>query len=450
MSKVISSLLSKLIKNKKINNLIIKISFLLSCTYIIIQFVDSIFFFPINLGDEWYFTRDLNYFLKYGYYDSVIRGISIPYTLLSSFIHFFLNDISFSLRLANAVIVFLLFLYLCLRKDLLKHNNKLIFATQSLVLIGTTGGIFYGTNDSFLFVSFFILCSETYLYLKQYQINKFFLVIIFSICILSRPHFIIYFPILFFSLYTFLFFRDGLNIKNLFNPILLSFFISFLIVLLFNYPKLLENNFSHNQGTYLPKFLFLSYSDKSDTYKTDDQGFNWIQWCFYSQMVSENKRFGLFAPFVDWEEVRKYKLKSDSMSLPNSYQEYIFKYPTFVLKRIPFSMIEVSIYSLRYVGILLIFIPLWLIYRYNKKYINSSSFILILTFIGIFSWAIIMPNSIAQQRLFPFYLMLLILATDRKLFISNDIYKSAVVLNLIFIDVVMFYAFFKWGIFRSL
>ena len=53
-----------------------------------------------------------------------------------------------------------------------------------------------------------------------------------------------------------------------------------LFVLLFNYPKLIEKKFSHDQGNYLPKYLFLSYSDKSGTYKTDDPDFNWIEWCF--------------------------------------------------------------------------------------------------------------------------------------------------------------------------
>ena len=167
-------------------------------------------------------------------------------------------------------------MYLFARKDLLRHNNKLIFATHSFLLIGTTGGIFYGTNDSFLFVSVFILFAETYIYLKQHKVNILFLIVIFSICILSRPHFLIYLPILFFSIYTLLFVREGLNFKNLFNPILLSFFTSFIIVLLFNYPKLLKNKFSHNQGTYLPKYLFFSYTDKTDTYKTKDPDFNWI------------------------------------------------------------------------------------------------------------------------------------------------------------------------------
>ena len=430
------------------NNLIVKFSFILSFIYILIQFINSIFFFPENLGDEWFFTRDLIYYLDNGYYNSVIHGISIPFTLLSGSIYYFLNEISISLRLANSIIVFLLLIYLFFRKPLLRTNHKLIFTTHLFLLIGTTGGIFYGTNDSFFFVSVFILCAETYLYLKRHRVNILFLILIFSICILSRPHFIIYLPILFFSLYTILFFRDGLNIRNLFNPILISFFTSFLVVLLFNYPKLLENKFSHDQGTYLPKFLFFSYADKSGTYKTDDPDFNWVQWCFYSQMVSENKRFGLFASFVDWEEVREYKLKEDSQDLPDSYQEYILKYPAFILKRIPLSIIEICVFSLRYVGILLIFIPFWLIYRINKRSINSSIFIPTITFIGIISWSIIMPTSIPQHKFMPFYLMLIILLTNK-----NDLsskHRKIITLNLFILNFCIVYAFVKWGLFRSL
>ena len=439
-----------MIKNDKIINLIIKLSFLLSCIYIIIQFVDSIFFFPINLGDEWYFTRDLNYFLKHGYYDSVIRGISIPYTLLSSFIYYFIKEIYLSLRLANAIIVFLLFFYLFFRKTLLKHNHKIIFTTHLFVLIGTTGGIFYGTNDSFLFISFFILCSESYLYIKGHKINRAFLIFTFSICILSRPHFVIYFPILFLSIYIFLFFYRNLSYKTIFNPFIYSFFLSFPIVIFFNYPKIIENNFNHNQGSYLPKYLFLSYTDKSDTYKTKDPGFNWIEWCYYSQIVSQNKRFGLFAPFVEWDEVKNYKEKIDSKALPISYQEYILKYPTSVLRRIPLSIIEVIIYSIRYVGILLLILPLWMIRKNKKFYNNFTIFIPILIFIGIISWSIIMPIIIAQQRLMPFYLMLLILITDKKNFNFNIFNKNIIYLNLIVLDIIMIYALTKWGIFRSL
>ena len=438
----------ELFKSSKINSSIIRISFLISLFYLSIQFIDSLFFFQVNLGDEWYFSRDLIYYLDYGYYNSVIHGISIPFTLLSRSIHYFLNEISLSLRLANSIIVFLLLIYLFFRKALLRTNHKLIFTTHLFLLIGTTGGIFYGTNDSFLFVTFFILCSESYLYLKGYKLSKVFLVFIFTICILSRPHFIIYFPILFISFYAFLLICNGFKNFTIKNPIIYSFFLSLPIVLLFNYPKILENNFYHNQGAYLPKYLFLSYSDKSDTYKTDDPDFNWIQWCFYSQMVSERKRFGLFAPFVEWDDVRRYKEKTNSKTLPKSYQEYILNYPNLIFKRVPFSIIEVSIYSVRYVGILLLAIPLWMIRK--KSYKNITTFIPILIFVGIISWAIIMPNSIAQQRLMPFYLMLLVLTTDKKRFMFTFFNKNIININLIIIDFVMIYALVKWEVFRSL
>ena len=361
---------------------------------------------------------------------------------------FFFEEISISLRLANGIIIFLLLIYIFFRKSLLKTNFKLIFITHLFLLIGTTGGMFYGTNDSFLFVTFFILCSESYLYLKGHKLNKVFIVFNFTVCILSRPHFIIYFPILFFSFYAFLFFYNGFKNFTLINPIIKSFFLSLPIVLLFNYPKVLENNFHHNQDTYLPKYLFLSYSDKSDTYKTEDPDFNWIQWCFYSQMASEKKRFGLFAPFVSWDEVKVYKKKTNSILLPKTYLEYIFNYPNLVLKRIPKSIIEVSIYSIRYVGILLLALPLWMIRE--KSYENITTFIPILIFVGIISWAIIMPNSIAQQRLMPFYLMLLILTTDKKRFKFTFFNKNIINLNLIIIDFFMIYALVKWEVFRSL
>lgn len=432
------------------NKMIIKISLFLSCAYFAIQFIDNVFLFKKNLGDEWFFTRDLNYFLTNGYDLSVINGISIPFTLFSSFIYSFLNDISISLRIANAIIVFLLILYLYVRKNILAHNDKNIFIIHLLMLIGTTGGLFYGTNDSFFAVSFFILCSECYLYLKGERIKPMFMVIIYSIFIMSRPHFIIYFPVLILSFYIFLVYREGWKMKNIFNPIIISFFISLLIVSLFNYPKIITNNFSHNQGTYIPKFLFISYADKSGTYKTDDPEFNWAQWTFYSQMISNSKGIGLFAPLVNWSEVMDYKEKYGENSLPKSYQEYILKYSPSVLKRIPISITEVSIISIRYVGCLLFCLPFWLIFKIREKSNNPLIFISILVFIGIIIWTIIWPTTINHQKLMPFYVMLLILATDKSNFNSNIFNKNYLMLNLIIMDIITIWALWKWEIFRSI
>ena len=110
----------------------------------------------------------------------------------------------------------------------------------------------------------------------------------------------------------------------------------------------MELNFSHNQEDYLPNFL--SYADKSKTYKTDDPKFNWVQWCFYSQLVSDNEGSGLFAPFVEWNVVKEFKDNNPKVRLPNSYQEYIMNFPIHIIKRFPKSIIEVIVYSkiLRY------------------------------------------------------------------------------------------------------
>ena len=238
--------------------------------------------------------------------------------------------------------------------------------------------------------------------------------------------------------------------KNLFNPIIISFFISFLIVSLFNYPKILNKNFSHNQGTYIPKYLFFSYADKSGTYKTDDPGFSWAQWHFYSQMISNNKMLGLFAPLVNWSEVRDYKIVHGGDSLPESYQQYLLEYYSSIVRRVPGSIIEVSLYSIRYVGCFLLCLPFWVFVKIREKSNNPLIFISILVFVGIITWTIIWPTTIAPQKLMPFYVMLLILATDKSNFNSNIFNKNYLMLNLIIMDIITIWALWKWEIFRSI
>ena len=429
------------------NKIIIRISLFLSCIYLIIRFIDNMFLAQANLGDESFFFRDLNYFLNNSYAPSVINGISIPITLFSSLIYYFLNDISMSLRFANAIIVFALILYVFFRKDLLAPDYRHTFIIHLFLLIGTTSGMFYGTNDSFFAVSFFIICSECYLYLKINRINKILLIIAYAICVLSRPHFIIYIPILFLSLFAFLTYSDGLNMKIIRNPIIINFFIGLCIALIFNYPKIMNAEFSHNQGSYLPKFLFLSYADKSGTYKTDDPGFSWTQWHYYSQMVANKKGLGLFAPMVNWDEVKKYKEENGKNSLPSSYQQYLIEYSSSVLKRLPVSIIEISLMSIRYLGIFLFILPFWLIFQIKHKTNNPSIFISVLVFVGIFTWAFIWPRTVVVRWLASIYIMLLILVTDKSNFNSYVFNNNYLVLNIIIMDIITIWALLKWKIF---
>jgi hypothetical protein len=77
-------------------------------------------------------------------------------------------------------------------------------------------------------------------------------------------------------------------------------------------------------------------------------------------------------------------------------------------------------------------------------------FISILVFIGIIIWTIIWPTTINHQKLMPFYVMLLILATDKSNFNSNIFNKNYLMLNLIIMDIITIWALWKWEIFRSI
>ena len=318
-----SRLLSMFFSDQNINKRIVNYSLILSCFYLVVRIIDNVILQMNSLGDEWFFIRDLSFYLDNGYYLSVLNGFSIPITILSSWIFNFTGDLSLSLRLSNTFSNFILIIYLFYRKDLVKNDFKKIFTIFLFMLIGTMGGMFTGTNDSIFNASLVIIFSEIYLHIRKSKSNNIIMVIAFTSCILSRPHFIIYLPMVFLSLVILYVIRNGWIVKNIFSSISINFFTSIILVVLFNYPKIIESNFKHGQGNYLPEFLFFTYSDKSGTYKTNDPGFNWTQWHFYSQMVSNQSGNYLFAPVVEWNEVQEFKEKNTDYSLPSSYQEYL-------------------------------------------------------------------------------------------------------------------------------
>ena len=399
------------------------------------------------MGDEYFFTRDLKYYLENGYVLSVIKGISIPFTILSSLIYYIINDISLSLRLANATIVILLIIYLLTRDQLIDKSEYKIFIIHLLILIGTAGGMFFGTNDSFFTASCIIICCEYYLSFKRKKINPIILTLAFSLCILTRPHFIIFFPILFFSALLFLYLKYGMDRIIMKKINLTNFFIGFLIALLFNYPRIINPQYLTNQAGYLPKFLVLSYSDKSGTYKVDDPKFNWTQWHYYSQMVANKNGLGLFAPILPWDEVVKHKLKYGENSLPETYSDYLINYFPSALKRVPYSIFEIFIISIRYVGSLLFLLPLLLISKIKIKNLDASIFISAIIFSAIILWAFIWPRTIDPRWLIPFYAILLIIFANEKNFQPILINKNYMLLNTVLLDFIILWALWKWRIF---
>ena len=131
------------------------------------------------------------------------------------------------------------------------------------------------------------------------------------------------------------------------------------------------------------------------------------QWHFYSQLIANENGFGAFAPMVNWDEVKNYKQQFGKFSLPRNNFDYLRYNKLFLLKRIPISLFEILIFSIRYVGLLLLVLPYYVLRRQlNQDHHCTSLFPIIITF-GILAFVFIIPHLVEHRFLFPFYLMLL-------------------------------------------
>ena len=415
----------------------LKFSFLLSSFYLCIMFVNNVFL-AHPLGDEWYFTNDLNYYMKNGYKESVINGMSIPFTLLTYLLNIILNDMSLSLRVVNSTFVFILLLYMY--KQIQGSSNKSIFFYYLFLLIGTTGGLFYGTNDSMFFCALIIMTFESYnkIFNQTKKTGYLLLIIASIICISTRPLAIVYSPLISLSFFVFkLIFHKKVNTKSVIN-ICSCIFLSLLIILVANYPRIEKYNFH------------LSYANKTDTYKTDDPDFNWFQWHFYSQLIANENGFGAFAPMVNWDEVKNYKQQFGKFSLPRNNFDYLRYNKLFLLKRIPISLFEILIFSIRYVGLLLLVLPYYVLRRQpNQDHHCTSLFPIIITF-GILAFVFIIPHLVEHRFLFPFYLMLLYYFDQTWDHNNSFVNNAFMFINLNLMNTITIWALWKEKLFYSI
>jgi len=407
---------------------------LLSIFYLLIRCFDIIILSQPYFGDEYYYTNDLRYFITHGYKKSLIHGISIPTTLLSYLFLKVTNSISVSLRLANASFVLLLICYFYFRVNLFS-GNKSLFIFYLFLLIGTTGGMFYGTADSLFFTSLLIFIFESYLCLFKAEENKAYCILSSTLFILARPHVIIYLPII---LLGYISYRN--LSKN--NPVvkkekyILSYLLAgLIIVLLCNYPRFSIAKYS------------LSYTNKLGTYKTSDPNFNWIQWHYYSQMIGNNNGLGFFSPMLYWEEVREYKLLNNAVTLPKNIMGYLTEHPLFVLRRIPTSIIESLIISLRYVGILLLLLPYYIYKKFDNRDLDSNMLFALIILVGFIIWSAIFPHVVQHRWYFPFYVMLIFIFSND----SNKLQLNKIMFfNMILLNIITLWALWKEKLFYSI
>ena len=419
------------------NSYFINFSIMLSGFYLIISFIDCMILSIPNIGDEWFFTRDLIYYTNNGYQKSVIHGISIPFTIISNMFYHLTNNISLSLRLTGSLFTLILVLYILFRCKIFISNRKL-FLCHFFLLIGTTAGTFYGTNDSIFFTSFLIFVFESTIVYNKSKINILLLVVSTAFLIMSRPVAIVYLSIFFFGNIIFKVVRGEYKISIKQGIILPCFILGLVITLFANFPRF-------SNGIYK-----ISYADKSTTYKTDDAGFNWTQWAFYSQLVGNKKRFGFFPGFVNWKGAKIYKEIHGESSLPKTYYLYLVNHTPNVIRRSITSIIEISLISIRYVGILLILLPFYFYqkvkYTIKDKNMNYAYTIII----GVITWAIIWPLLVQHRWLYPFYVLLIFMIFNDEDAQKDKYFNNILLLNMFILNAVTIWALWKWGIFRSI
>ena len=419
-------------------------SLALAIFYILIMFINHVFLMAPNIGDEGAFSPNLEFLIENGYGKAIINGMSIPFIIISYLFNLFLNNYSMSLRLSNAFFVLIFFIYLFHRKDLFQTRIK-YFIFFLLLLLGTSGGIFYGTNDSVFNISICILFFEVFASMSGHQIKLFYFIFSSFLCIASRPHWIIYLFGLLLALFVYHLLKRDKNILIIKNKITIGLLLGLSLTLIINYPKYISGNFGHGQGEYLPKFLIFSYTDK--TKKGGLENFNWTQWHYYSQMKGNKDRLGLFAPLVPWNEVYEYKKANGEHSLPKSYQEYITTKLGMVIRRVPFSILEVIIVSVRYIGF---FVPIFLFVFVskilNKKY-DEHFLACLIVILGIITFASIWPHTLELRWLMPYFSLLILSSTSNK---DNSLKWTMVLLmNMIFMDIITIWALWKWKLFYS-
>jgi hypothetical protein len=395
---------------------------------------DCFWLAPEFIGDEGAFLLDLKYFINHSYSDSIIHGISIPYTIISYFFYLFTDNISISLRITGILFTLLFILYMIFRSEITLNNYKLFFF-YLLLLIGTTGGMLYGTNDSIFLCSYIIFIIELLFVNDKGRLNCFILFISSFLFIISRPVCIIYGTIFLLGFIFYKIIRWELKYpkqKDI-NRVLYPIILSILFICISNYPRLMD-------GIYYP-----SYSNKIWMIE-ESRGVTWAEWVYYSQLVGNETNFGFFSNFVDVKEVIGYKKQNGESNLPTTFSEYLIHDISFIIRRAITSIFEILLFSIRYVGIYLFLLPVYVLCKNKTVFTDKNIFIISIIFSGILVWAVIWPGLVQHRWLFPFYVLLLFLFTNEK---SISIQKYHFV-NILLLDLITIWALWKEKLFYYL
>mgnify|MGYP006943052474 FL=1 len=274
----------------RIDTMAAKSEMLLRYCAIVYLFVALYYFMilPKFSGDEPVFIADLHLIHDSGWYDALVKNISIPYMLLVYPFSFIMEDY-IALRIVNVGLVVLLLLYFYYVSKF-KFNS---FYSYLLFFISTVGYFYYGTNDCLIFVSMIVFFNEVHRAVNKKDVNFNLALTALVIAFFTRELFLVYLPVVFLGLY--ILFTSGCKFSTkTFIPVgLVLFFV------ILNIPSIQKN------GT-------LSYDRK-----TPPREFHvtWPQRNYLSQLrVNEGTLKN--GQHVGWQETQDYLDANGKDSLP--------------------------------------------------------------------------------------------------------------------------------------
>lgn len=379
-----------------------KTSFVLKVVVVLYFFIAFFYFFnvPQGSGDEALFISDLQLIKDAGWYEAIVKNISIPYLILAYPFSFFLEN-HIALRVTNLFLLGLLFFYFYYfsnRKIDVKYYYLLFF-------ISTVGYFYLGTNDCLFFVSLVIFLNEVNNATQKKQVNLNIALTSLIFAFFTRELIYVYLPIIILGLFILYHFGSRLDRKSILP------FLFFVLLLSFNIPSIKNNG-------------HLSYDRKLPP---TEYSVSWAQRQYLAQLMVNNGELKN-GTHPDWKTTQEYISINGKDALPEGIiNGMLYDYKLTIsefFKDFAYSFV----YSLRSLGLMLLII--W-IYWYRQfkivRKLDLNQFIPFSALIMMMVFSLIIISYVELRWLAPVFIMAIIYFSNLE--IENKIANKFLILN---------------------
>lgn len=394
----------------------VKSEILLRYITIVYLFVGLYYFMnlPKSSGDESLFITDLKLIHDVGWYEAIVKNISIPYMLLVYPLSLMMEDF-IALRMVNIALVLVLFIYF---QYVYKTKSKTLYY-YLLFFISTVGYFYFGSNDCLFFVSLIVFFSEVNSYLNKKKVNYNLALTTLVIAFFTRQLFLVYLPVIFLGIYILYKSEYKFTAKTFFP---LGFVILFVIL---NIPSIEKNG-------------SLSFDKKSPP---SDIGVNWSQRQYLAQLMVNKGELANFQ-HPSWEQTKEYIAKNGKNSLPDGILESITFDWKLTIKEFFKDFGYSILYSFRSLGLmLLITLGYWYRQQNKNRKIEMSYFVPFSTLLMLMIFSFIIISYVELRWLSPVFIMTLVYYSELEE--QKKISKYLILANTIVLCLFSVYGMFR-------